>query len=86
MKILYIDGYQKEKAGVDIVQALRDMGHDVQIYSDEPMIVTVLHEEVVQELKDYICAHEVHVCGTGGMAVGTSIYFHLMGCSLYGDL
>ena len=47
MKILYIDGFQTEKAGVDIVQALRDMGHDVQTYSEEPMIVTVLHETVV---------------------------------------
>ena len=61
MKILYIDGFQTEKAGVDIVQALRDMGHDVQTYSDEPMIVTVLHETVVQELKDYIRAHEVEL-------------------------
>lgn len=61
MKILYIDGFQTEKAGADIVQALRDMGHDVQTYSDEPMIVTVLHETVVQELKDYICAHEVQL-------------------------
>ncbi|MDE6883118.1 MAG: glycosyltransferase [Lachnospiraceae bacterium] len=61
MKILYIDGYQKEKAGVDIVQALREMGHDAQIYSDEPMIVTVLQEAVVKELKDYICAHEVQL-------------------------
>ena len=84
MKILYIDGFQTEKAGVDIVQALRDMGHDVQTYSEEPMIVTVLHETVVQELKDYICAHEVELLVS--MADGDSVYFCPMGCSLYGDL
>lgn len=61
MKILYIHGYTKEKTGEDIVQALRKMGHDAQIYSDEPMIVTLLHDAVVQEIKDYIRAHEIEL-------------------------
>ena len=43
MKILYIDGHVKEKAGTDIVQALRDMGHDVQTYSECRFWTTVLY-------------------------------------------
>lgn len=61
MKILYIHGYTKEKKGEDIVQALRRMGHDAQIYSDEPVIVTMLHDAVVQEIKDYLRTHEIEL-------------------------
>lgn len=61
MKILYIDGHVKEKAGEYIVEALREMGHDTQVYSDKPMRVSILHDGIVQDLMNYIYDHKVEL-------------------------
>lgn len=61
MKILYLDGHAKEKAGADIVQALRVMGHDAEAYSDQPMRVSVLEDSIVQELIRHIRNHKIEI-------------------------
>lgn len=61
MKILYIDGHVKEKAGTDIVQALRDLGHDAQVYSDQPIRVSVLDDGIVQDLVSCVREHQIEI-------------------------
>ena len=61
MKILYIDGHVKEKAGTDIVQALRNLGHDAQVYSDQPIRVSVLDDGIVRDLMSCVREHQIEM-------------------------
>ena len=54
MKILYVHGNKANTAGNSMLRALKKMGHEVLLYSEEPMIVTMLDDDTVRELTDYI--------------------------------
>ena len=54
MKILYVHGNKADTEGNKIIRALKKMGHEVLLYSEKPVIVTMLDDNVVREMTDYI--------------------------------
>lgn len=61
MRFLYIYGYTKDKSGESIMKALKRMGHDVMLYSEEPMIVTKLDDNHVQGVMQFIREHRIEL-------------------------
>lgn len=59
MRILYIYGRINDEAGRNMVQALKETGNDVLVYSEEPMVVTVLDDDHVRGVTEFIQKHEI---------------------------
>lgn len=61
MKILYIHGNKVNNASEHIIQVLQKMGHEVLLYSEEPMMITMLDDDIVRALTSYIQEQKVEL-------------------------
>lgn len=59
MRILYVHGNKANIAGSNMLRTLKKMGHEVMLYSEEPVIATMLDDDVVRALTDSIKEQKV---------------------------